>query len=125
MKTEAQDKNLDFSQLRHDLSQAGRSLWLAGMGAVAQVEEEGRDLFDTLVERGRKVETRQFKAIDRTVAKTSERVRELSDRMQEQVEERAKVVLHRLGVPTRDDIEDLSGRIQALSQKIDRVTGRK
>jgi poly(hydroxyalkanoate) granule-associated protein len=115
----------ELEQIRHDLGEAGRNVWLAGMGAVAKVEKEGRDLFDTLVERGRKVEKSQFKALDRTVARTSERVREVSEKVQEQVEERAKEVLHRLGLPTRDDLETLSGRLAALSQKIDRVTAAK
>jgi poly(hydroxyalkanoate) granule-associated protein len=120
MKTANANKNVD--QIRHDLTEAGRNVWLASMGAVAQVEKEGRDLFDTLVERGRKVETRQFKALDRTVARTSERVRDLSEKVQERVEVGARGVLHRLGLPTRDDLEALSSRLAALSQKIDRAT---
>lgn len=119
MKTPHGNKN---GQLRNDLSEAGRNVLLAGMGAVAQVEKEGRELFDTLVERGRKMETRQFKALDRTVARTGERMREMSERVQERVEEGAKGVLHRLGLPTRGDLENLSTRLAALSQKIDRVT---
>jgi poly(hydroxyalkanoate) granule-associated protein len=121
MKNGKPTKSPDLKQIRHDLADAGRNLWLAGVGVVAQVEEEGRELFDTLVERGRKVETRQFKALDRTVARTSERVRELSERIEERVEEGARGVLHRLGLPTRDDFEALSGRVQALAQKLDRV----
>lgn len=120
MKTANVNKNVD--QFRHDLSEAGRNVLLAGMGAVAQVEKEGRELFDTLVERGRKVEGRQFKALDRTVARTSERMREMSEKVQERMEEGARGVLHRLGLPTRDDLEALSARLAALSQKIDRAT---
>lgn len=114
-------KDVDFHQLRHDVSEAGHTLWLAGMGAVAQVEEEGRALFEELVEKGRKAEVRQFKAIDRTVARTSERVRELSDKVQGRVEDGARELLHRLGLPTRDDLDTLAGRISALSKKVDQV----
>jgi poly(hydroxyalkanoate) granule-associated protein len=98
-------------------------LWLAGVGVVARAEEEGRALFEELVEKGRKVEVRQFKAIDRTVARTSERVRELGERVQERVEDGAQGLLHRLGLPTREDFETLSGRIAALAKKVDQVAG--
>ena len=100
-------------------------MWLAGIGAVAKFEKEGRELFDSLVERGRKVEKPQFKALDRIVARTSERVGEVSEKVQDQVEQRARRMLHRLGLPTREDLETLSGRLAALSQKIDRVTAEK
>ena len=125
MKTATADKERDLDQIRHDLTEAGHQMWLAGVGAVARFEKEGRELFDSLVERGRKVESRRFKALDRIVARTSERVGEVSEKMQHRVEKGARGMLHRLGLPTREDLEALSGRLAALSQKIDRVTAEK
>ncbi len=107
--------------LREELTDAGRSLWLAGLGAMQRVGEEGRGLFDSLVERGRKVEKRQFKVIDRTLASTTRRVHDLSGRVQSRVEVGVRDALHRLGVATRDDLEALAGRLEALDQKVARV----
>jgi poly(hydroxyalkanoate) granule-associated protein len=111
----------DVDRLRHELGATGRTVWLAGMGAVAEVEKESRQIFDRLVEKGRRVETRQFKAIDRTVARTSERVSELSERLQCRIESGTRGLLERLGLPTRDDLEKLSGRISTLSKSVERI----
>jgi poly(hydroxyalkanoate) granule-associated protein len=107
-----------LAALREELTEAGRSLWLAGLGAVQRVEEEGRGLFDSLVERGRKVEKRQFKTIDRTLAEGTRRVRDLSGRVRSRVEVGVRDALHRLGVATRDDLETLAGRLEALDRKL-------
>lgn len=111
----------DLTRVRKDLTTAGRTVWLAGLGALAQVEEEGRELFDDLVERGRKLEVRQFKALDRTVAKSSDTVKEWSDRVQHTVEDGMRGVLHRVGLPSRDDLGRLSTRLDTLSKKVDRL----
>lgn len=108
----------ELTALGDEVAEAGRSLWLAGLGAAKRAEEEGRDLFDTLVERGRKVEKRQFKSIDRTLADTGRRVRELSERVQTRVEGGFRGTLDRLGVATRDDLEALAGRLEALDRKL-------
>lgn len=109
--------------LREELTEAGHTLWLAGLGAMKRVEEEGRGLFGNLVERGRKVEKRQFKVIDRTLASTTRRVRDVSGRVQTRVEDGVRDALHRLGVATRDDLEALSGRLEALDRKVAGAAG--
>jgi poly(hydroxyalkanoate) granule-associated protein len=104
--------------LRGELSDGGRTLWLAGLGAMKRVEEEGRGFFDSLVERGRKVEKRQLKTIDRTLAQTTRRLRDLSGRVQSRVEVGVRDTLHRLGVASRDDLQALAGRLEALDRKV-------
>jgi poly(hydroxyalkanoate) granule-associated protein len=110
-----------FETLRHEVTEAGRTLWLAGLGAARRAEEEGRGLFDTLVERGRKVEKRQFKAIDRRLAETGRRVSDLSGRVQVRFEDRVRATLNRLGVASREDVRGLAGRLEALDRKVARI----
>lgn len=114
-----------FETLRHEVTEAGRTLWLAGLGAARRAEEEGRGLFDTLVERGRKVEKKQFKAIDRRLAETGRRVRDLSGRVQERFEERVRDTLNRLGVASQEDVRDLAGRLEALDRKVAKIAAQK
>lgn len=111
----------DLNRLRDELTETGRTVWLAGLGAVAQVEQEGRGFFEDLVEKGRKVEKRQFKAIDRTLSETSKRVKDFGDKVQDRVEGGMKDTLHRLGLATGDDLKVLAGRLDNLSQKVDSV----
>lgn len=117
MKTERK-VDVNFDRIR----EAGRNVWLAGLGAFARAEEEGRELFDQLVERGRQVETRQFKTIDRTVARTSDQLKGWGDRVQDTVQDGLQSVLHRIGMPSRQDLDRLSARLSTLSSKVDRVT---
>lgn len=113
-------KDMNFDRFRD----AGRNVWLAGLGALARAEEEGREFFDQLVERGRKVESRQFKSLDRTVARTSDQLKEWGDRVQGTVQDSLQGLLHRVGLPSREDLDHLSARLSTLSRKVDQVSAR-
>jgi poly(hydroxyalkanoate) granule-associated protein len=102
----------------------GRNLWLAGLGAFAQVEEGGRDLFDRLVERGRPLEERQKKALEKAGDKTTETVRDLGRLVQDTVEFETQGALKRLGLLTRDDVRMLAARLETLARKIDDLSAR-
>lgn len=109
------ERKIDTESIR----EAGRHVWLAGLGAFARAEEGSRELFDHLVERGRDVETRQFKNIDRTVSRTSDQLKEWGDRVQGTVEGSLEGLLHRVGLPSRKDLDRLSARLSTLSKKVD------
>lgn len=114
-------RQVNAEKVRKDLTEAGRSIWLAGLGAVAQAGEEGREMFDQLVERGRETEQRQFRTIDRTVARTSETMQDWSERVQHNLEGGMRGVLQRVGLPTRQDLSRLSARIETLNHKVDQL----
>jgi poly(hydroxyalkanoate) granule-associated protein len=113
-----------FDKARRELVSAGRNLWLAGLGAVAEVEAGGRGLFDRLVERGRPLEKRQRKALKTVGGKTGETVRELSKLVQDTMEYETKGVLKKLGMLTREDLKVLTARLDTLSRKIDEIAAR-
>lgn len=110
--------DVNFDRIR----ETGRNVWLAGLGAFARAEEQGREVFDRWVERGREVETRRFKEIDRTVARTSDQLKEWGDRVQDTMQDNLQGLLHRIGLPSRKDLDRLSSRLSTLSAKVDRVT---
>lgn len=103
----------------HEIGETGRTIWLAGLGALARVEQEGRRVFDSLVERGRKVERRQLKAIDRAVADGSRRAEQLGDEMRDKVHAGVDGVLHRARLPTRTDLKELSALLDRLAERIE------
>src|SRR5436305_7923703 len=117
-----------FDRTKRGLLSAGRELWLAGLGAVAGAGEEGRGLFDRLVERGRPLDARQGQAIGKTIETIGDRtqgaVRELGRLVQDTAEYEAKAVIQRLGVPARDDVTQLASRIDTLEKKIDELEAR-
>ncbi|HEX3527631.1 MAG TPA: phasin family protein [Thermoanaerobaculia bacterium] len=113
-----------FDKARRELVSAGRNLWLASLGAVAKAEEEGRELFDRLVERGRPLEERQRHALDKMGDRTNETVRELRKLVQDTMEYETKGVLKRFGMMTKDDVKILAARLATLSHKLDELAAR-
>jgi poly(hydroxyalkanoate) granule-associated protein len=104
---------------------AGRSLWLAGVGAVAEVSEESGEVFDRLVERGKPLAERQKKMVEAVTERATRTAREAGKLVQDTVEYESRGVLKRLNVLTRDDVKVLNARIGTLSQKIDEVVARR
>ena len=110
-----------FDRARRELIDAGRNLWLAGLGAVAEVEEGSREWFDHLVERGRPVGDRQRKAFEEIEERTGTTVREMKKLVEDTVEYESKGLLKRLGLMTRDDVKVLTARVDTLAGKIDEL----
>lgn len=101
------------------LVNAGRNLWLAGLGAVAGVEEGSRELFDHLIERGRPLEERQKKVMNQVADRTNRTVQELKKLVQDQVAWESRGVLKKLNMMTVEDVKILSARLDTLSRKLD------
>jgi poly(hydroxyalkanoate) granule-associated protein len=113
-------------KLQDDLKESAHRIWLAGLGALAAAEEEGSKVFSRLVERGRDVEAKgrvevkdQFdKAkdqFDKAKAKAGSTWEDLSAK----VDEAVTSALHRLGVPTREEIRNLTQKVEELNAKVD------
>jgi poly(hydroxyalkanoate) granule-associated protein len=104
---------------------AGRSLWLAGLGAAAEVEEGSRELFDRLVERGRPLEKKQKQVAEAVAGRAQRTAQEIGKLLQDTVAYESRGVLKRLNVMTHEDVKVLSARLSALSTKIDEYAVRR
>ena len=108
-----------------NIRESAHRIWLAGLGAFAKTQEEGEKLFQSLVEEGEKVEKQARKAAEARVAQARNKVVEFRgkanqqiDRLEELFQERVAQVLNRLGVPSQQDIQELSRRVEALNESI-------
>lgn len=119
------EAQIDTTQAVDKLLAAGRNLWLAGLGAVAEVEEGTLSLFDRLVEKGRPMEARQKKAAEAVADKAKGTVMGLSQLVQDTVEYESRQMLKRLNVMTREDVKLLSARLSTLSAKLDEYAARR
>jgi len=119
--TTGNDKNL-----QDDLKESAHRIWLAGLGALAAAGEEGAKAFTRLVDRGREAESRSkddFKAqadkareqFDKAKGKAEGQWDEWSSKLDEALTRS----LHRLGVPTRDEIRTLTQRVEELTAKVE------
>ncbi len=104
---------------------AGRSLWLAGLGVVAEVEEGTQTLFGRLIAKGRPVEERQKKAVEAMAEKAKGTATGFTQLVQDTVEYESRQMLKRLNVMTREDVKILSSRLETLSRKIDEYAVRR
>jgi len=113
-----------FDRARRELRDAGRTLWLAGLGAVAEVEEGSERLdqwLDRMAERGRPIDERQKKAFEEIEERTGSTVREMKKLFEDTVHYESKNLLKRLGLMTRDDVKVLAARIDSLAAKVDEL----
>lgn len=99
------------------LSGLARKALLAGMGAMALTQEEVEKFVNKLVERG-EIAEQEGKKLIRDV---SEKRKKDASKAQAELDKRVEDLLGRMNVPTKADIDTLSGKIAELSKKIDEL----
>jgi poly(hydroxyalkanoate) granule-associated protein len=106
------------------VAETTRRFWLAGLGAISMAEETGTNVFNALVEEGKSWEQARR---ERTEAATKQLRRiasegaETAGAIEERVRDEIDGALERVGVPNRDDIDDLRGQVDDLGKKVDRL----
>jgi poly(hydroxyalkanoate) granule-associated protein len=128
------DLSKEMRNLPNDLFTRGtemvgrsRDVWLAGMGALSKAQEEGGAYFNTLVERGQKLENRGKAQVDAVRGEIEERQHELQQSVSEGIEGVSEPLLNalrRFGVPTRAEVRDLAASVDSLSKKVDSLLSR-
>ncbi|HRD49071.1 MAG: phasin family protein [Candidatus Competibacter sp.] len=118
-------QNILEAPLSTNIRESANRIWLAGLGAFAKTQEESEKLFQTLVKEGEAVEKRARKTAEARFEEAKGKVVEFRgkanqqfDRLEELFQERVAQALNRLGVPTQDDIKELSKRVEALNESI-------
>jgi len=122
---------------KNPLVVAVHKVLLAGIGAAALAQEEIEDFVNRLVERGSIAEAdgkRMIKDVldqrRKQMEQVSERAQEVasdvasnlsegSKRIADDMEERIEVVLAKMNIPTKEEIETLTSKITALTRKVD------
>ncbi len=127
-----QDTTAAFRATADTFVGAGRDLFYAGLGLLAMIEEETRDGFDALVREGRRVERGDARTLTaKAVEAVEDEARELEEEVGEvrraadeigtdietRIVETIGTVLHRMNVPTRDDVESLTRSVDRLNKK--------
>jgi poly(hydroxyalkanoate) granule-associated protein len=121
-------------RLSRSLSESAQQIWLAGVGAFSRAQAEGTKLFEALVKEGLTLEqsARKFAGgqadavrdvVESKVGQARERATDTWDRLEKVFEERVQRALVKLGVPGRDDLNELSKRVDALTAELRRQGG--
>lgn len=123
------DLQAKAEQLSRGLADSAQQIWLAGVGAFQRAQHEGSKLFDALVKEGSTIETATRKlatgrvdavrdAVEERVGTVRERAVDTWDRLEKVFEERVQRALTRLGVPSREDLVELTERVDQLTRAI-------
>lgn len=114
--------------LTHNVISATRQIWLAGLGAYIIAQREGGELFNALVQRGEAVEAQAMQQAEEVVEGLQERFEDIQvgafnnlNKLEKVFQKRVARALRRLGIPSREDIQDLARQIEALQQCIDEI----
>jgi poly(hydroxyalkanoate) granule-associated protein len=100
--------------------EATRKVLLAGVGVVALAQEEAEGFVNKLVERGELAE-KDGRQLLKDLMERRKKVAEQAEEEVADLDVRIERILHRLNVPTKNDIDALSRQITALTQKVDEL----
>lgn len=108
-----------------------QQIWLAGLGAFAMAGEEGGKLFKNLVKKGEVMEKHNKQRLEQVLTKAEkvqERVqgdaRHALTRITRPFEDGVDNAMHRLGVPTRKEIQMLTKRVEELTRVVQKGKAR-
>lgn len=125
-KSNAAEIQARAEHLSRSLVESAQQIWMAGVGAFTRAQGEGSKLFEALVNEGMNIEktTRKLAtgkvdavrdAMEDRVGAVRGRASDTWDRLEKVFEDRVQRALNRLGIPGREEIAELTARVDALS----------
>jgi poly(hydroxyalkanoate) granule-associated protein len=130
-KKSAAGAGLFDSALASSVRESAQQIWLAGMGAFAKAQAEGRQRFEALVQEGTNLQKKTQAAAEERFNEVTNRMTSMADdaaaragkqwdRLESIFEERTAKAMKKLGVPSAKDVEELKARIEELSAQVAR-----
>ena len=116
--------NEKLSELQDELKSSAQKIWLAGLGALSMAGEEGKKLFETLVEKGESFEAKDkpsMDAVKRTVDNAKGKAEDLWSRFEGMFNEKIAHALQKAGVPSKEEITQLTQRVDSLMEAINKL----
>lgn len=125
------DTKAQVERFTRTLSESAQQIWMAGVGAFGRAQAEGAKLFEALVKEGITLEQNARKlagnsadvvrdAVESRAGQARERATDTWDRLEKVFEDRVQRALGKLGVPSKDDLSDLSQRVERLTAELRR-----
>ncbi len=108
---------------------SSHQIWLAGLGAMAQAQAQGSKAIESLVNDGLAFQRKSQEEARQRFEEATERFANMAqglgqqtagriDKLEHVFEERVARALHRLGMPTLQDIADLQARVADLEAQL-------
>ena len=108
---------------------SSHQIWLAGLGAMAQAQAQGNKAIESLVSDGLAFQRKSQEEARQRFEEATERFTSMAqglgqqasgriDKLEHVFEERVARALHRLGMPTLQDMADLQTRVADLEAQL-------
>lgn len=105
------------------IKDSAQEIWLAGLGAYSRAQEEGAKVFETLVKAGQDLQQKTHGVAGTTVEAMASRAAGTWGKLEQVFEDRVSRSLGRLGVPSKNELKDLSDKIAELNQSVQALLG--
>lgn len=117
-------KKKKSKELHDDIMDSAHKVWLAGLGAVSMAEEEGGKFLSSLMDKGQKLESKSKEQVEKakgTVAGMKTVAESYWETFGRTIDDQMTAVIHRIGVPTKDEIEALTKKVEDLTVAVDNL----
>jgi len=119
------------SALASSVRESAQQIWLAGMGAFAKAQAEGKQRFEALVQEGANLQKKTQAVAEERINEVTSKMTSMADdaaaragkqwdKLESIFEERTARAMQKLGVPSAKDVEALKARIEELSAQVAR-----
>lgn len=101
--------------------ESAQQIWDAGLGAFAKAQNEGNKVFEALVCEGEALQEKTRKKVaGLRVSEMASKATGTWDKLEQVFETRVARALSKLGVPTRNEIDTLTKRLDKLTDALER-----
>ena len=115
--------------LAQTIKESAQQIWLAGMGAFAKAQAEGKQVFEALVKEGVALQKKTQSVAEEKLGDVTTRMTSMADdvsvkagkqwdRLESIFEERTAKAMKKLGVPSAKDVQALVDRVDALAAQV-------
>jgi len=117
------------SELAKTVKDSAQQIWLAGMGAFAKAQAEGKQVFEALVKEGTSLQKKTQNVAEEKFGEVTSKMTSMADdvsakagqhwdKLESIFEDRTAKALKKLGVPSSRDVQALKDRIDALTAQM-------
>ena len=104
------------------MRESAQQIWDAGLGAFAKAQEEGNKVFEALVSEGEALKAKTRKNVaGLRVAEMASKATGTWDKLEQVFEDRVARAIAKLGVPSRKEIDELTKRLNLLTNALERT----
>ncbi|MET1081187.1 MAG: phasin family protein [Pseudomonas sp.] len=129
------EANENKTKLLSEVKHYGRQIWLAGLGVYFKAGHEGVEYLKELVKAGEGVEKQgkalvaeqveaageELDAVRQNLSSVKGKVELQFDKIEQAFDSRVARGLNRIGIPSRQDLDTLSAKLDVLNAMLERV----